>query len=401
MGNLPKTVKEPLPEFQNFLREKGLAPEKNIPFLAYWVKRFLDFAKAKDLDVTNFSDTVISAFVEALRAERKILDWQPRQADDAIKLYYFHYLGKTRNIVGGLSTDVDNETVTKEISRLIRLRHYSLSTERTYISWVERFLSFSLKSGKKKIADLTPQDFRDFITYLALTQRVAASTQNQAFNALLFLFRHVLGKETGDLGAVIRAKRGLKLPVVFSVEEVKQLLSEMDGTSLLIAQILYGSGLRLMEVMRLRVKDIDFAANTIIVRSGKGDKDRSTVLPLIVKHKLKEHLQRVKRIHERDLASGHGESNLPYALTRKYPNAGKEWAWQYVFPSSKLSIDPHSGRVGRYHIDPSTIQSAVKKALTKTGIPKHASVHTLRHYSESRTIPSELGAKYAQPVITA
>ena len=349
MGNLSTAPQKTLPEFQKFLLERNLVPEKNVPYFAYWVSRFLAFARKRDISAAEYRETVAIEFLDMLRTDNKILDWQPRQADDAIKLYYFHYLGNSVSQLSGTASGGDVPSVLKEIKRLIRLRHYSYSTERTYLQWVERFFAYALQSGGKGVADLTSNDFKDFLSHLALKQKVSASTQNQAFNAILFLFRHALGKETGGLADTVRAKRGQKLPVVFSLDEVKKLFGQMDGTNRLVAELLYGSGLRLMEIARLRVKDIDFDANTLFVRSGKGDKDRSTVLPSLVQEKLQEHLRKVKVMHEKDLSDGHGEVHLPDALGRKYPKAGREWAWQYVFPSSKLSVDPRSGKVGRHH----------------------------------------------------
>jgi integron integrase len=222
-------------------------------------------------------------------------------------------------------------------------------------------------------------DVRDFLSYLALTKRVSSSTQNQAFNALLFLFRDVLKKELSDLSKTVRAKRGQRLPVVLSVEEVKEIFKHVEGTDLLVLQLLYGSGLRLMELARLRVKDIDFSASLVFVRNSKGDKDRTTMLPESVTASLRSHLERVKVIHEKDLSLGYGEVFLPDALERKYPNAARDWHWQYIFPSSKLSVDPRSGKIRRHHINEKTVQNAVKEAVKKSGIAKHASVHTLRH----------------------
>jgi integron integrase len=285
------------------------------------------------------------------------------------------------------------------MTRMIRLKHYSYSTERTYLQWTERFLAYALASAKNSVADITSEDFKNFISHLALKQRVSSSTQNQAFNAILFLFKNVLGKEADDLSNTIRAKRGPKLPVVLSVDEVKQLFSHMSGTTLLMAEVLYGAGLRLMELARLRVKDIDFDASTIFVRSGKGDKDRSTILPAAVKEKLRDHLKRVKILHEKDLAAGYGQVHLPDALDRKYPKAGKEWAWQYVFPSAKLSIDPRSKRIGRHHFSEKTIQDAIKKALRKAVIPKHASVHTLRHSFATHLLMSGINIREIQDLL--
>jgi len=266
------------------------------------------------------------------------------------------------------------------MQKAIRVKHYSLSTERTYLDWARRFFDYAgnMKGG---LLRETPgaEDIREFLTHLAVHKKVSASTQNQAFNALLFLFRNVLKIEIGDLSSTIRAKRGPKLPVVSTVEEVRQLFSCMEGKQLLIAQILYGAGLRLMELARLRVKDIDFGSGMIFVRASKGDKDRSTILPGAVREPLQQHLTEVKALHNQDIAKGFGEAYLPDALGRKYPNAPKDWAWQYVFPSSKLSVDPRSGIVRRHHMDETSIQKAVGTATRKAGIAKQASVHTLRH----------------------
>jgi len=222
-------------------------------------------------------------------------------------------------------------------------------------------------------------DVKRYLSHLAMERRVAASTQNQAFNALLFLFREVLVQPLDGLQDTVRARRGARLPVVFSQEEVRRLLDAMAGTTKLMAQLTYGAGLRLMECVTLRVKDLDFDQRRVIVRRGKGDKDRSTLLPASLVDPLKAHLWRVKARHDADLAEGHGEVRLPDALDRKYPNAGREWAWQYVFPSAILSPDREDGKLRRFHTAESNLQKAVKEALRKSGIPKHAGVHTLRH----------------------
>jgi len=278
MGNLSNTAQDILPEFQKFLLERKLVPEKNAPFFAYWVSRFFDFARNRDIPSTEYHEAAVLEFLDALRSDKRILEWQPRQADDAIRLYYLHFLGKAGTKVSGGITITNISEAINEMRRLIRLRHYSYNTERTYLQWVEKFLSYALES-RKNIADITSEDFKNFLSHLAIKQRVSASTQNQAFNSILFLFRSIFGKDTADLGDTIRAKRGQKLPVVLSIDEVKALFQHLFGTSLLIAQMLYGAGLRLMELARLRVKDIDFNANLLFVRSGKGDKDRSTILP--------------------------------------------------------------------------------------------------------------------------
>ncbi|MDP2156367.1 MAG: integron integrase, partial [Nitrospirota bacterium] len=307
---------------------------------------------------------------------RKSSTGSPARQTTHLSSIIFTNLGKAGPKLPDALKSEEAPDALKEVTRLIRLRHYSYSTERTYLHWIKRFISYAI-TAERKLSDLTTEDFRNFLSHLAVKQRVSASTQNQAFNAVLFLYRHVLGKETGNLGNKVRAKSGQKLPAVFTVDEMKQLLGQMNGIYRLIAELIYGSGMRVMEFARLRVKDIDFGADTIFIRSGKGDKDRSTVLPSAVKERLLEHLKGVKELHEKDLIAGYGEVQMPDALGRKYPNAGKEWAWQYVFPSMKLSVDPRSGRVGRHHISDNPIQEAVKNALRKAGIAKHASVHTL------------------------
>jgi len=314
-------------------------------------------------------------------------DWQFEQADNAIKLYIHHFLS---NNVSALSPAVemsdgkkypDVKTVQKKIREILRIKHYAYSTERTYIEWFLRFHTYltGVKNKDWPTQGADETDVQDFLGYLAIKRRVASSTQNQAFNALMFLFREVLKIDLHDLSKTVRAKRGPKLPAVLTQNEVRSLLEHLTGRELLLVHILYGTGMRLMEVARLRVQDIDFDLNSIIVRAGKGDKDRITVLPDAVKNRLKEHLDAVKKIHEQDIEKGYGEVYLPEALDRKYPNAAQELRWQYVFPAAALSVDPRSGKVRRHHISPSSIQKVVAEAVRKAGIPKHATVHTLRH----------------------
>lgn len=248
-------------------------------------------------------------------------------------------------------------------------------------------------------AELGTDDCKNFLSHLALQERVSASTQNQAFNAILFLFRHVLCKDIGNMAETVHAKRGQKLPVVFSVEEIRKLLACLTGRDLLVAGLLYGSGLRLMELARLRVKDVDMDLNTLTVRSGKGDKDRTTILPATVKELLKNHLINVKKLHESDLANGHGDVHLPDALGKKYPNAGTEWAWQYVFPANNLSVDPRSGKVRRHHISDTAIQDVIKKAIRKADIPKFATVHTLRHSFATHLLMNGVNIREVQELL--
>ncbi|MDO8720917.1 MAG: integron integrase [Syntrophales bacterium] len=396
-----KRWQDTLPEFQKYLLDKKLVPESKVSFFAYWVGCFFHYAQRHDLTATEYQESNIAAFLDDLRSGKRISDWQPRQAEDALKLYYFHYLGqsKSKSASHAAISSGGAPAVLAEMSRLIRLKHYSYSTERTYLQWVERFLGYVKEAGRERFDDLTSEDIRDFLSHLALRKRVSSSTQNQAFNALLFLFRNVLDKETGNLDTTVRAKRGQKLPVVLSVDEIKAVFQHLSGQGLLIGQLLYGAGLRLMELARLRVKDIAFDTNTIYVRSGKGDNDRSTVLPAALKELLREHLERVKALHEQDIAAGHGAVYLPDALDRKYPNAPREWAWQYVFPSSALSVDPRSGIVRRHHVSDTTIQTAIKNAVRKAGIAKHASVHTLRHSFATHLLMNGVNIREVQSLL--
>jgi len=258
----------------------------------------------------------------------------------------------------------------------VRARHYSLRTEEAYVGWVRRYVLFH---GKRHPDELGEAEINAFLTDLAVTRKVSASTQNQALSALLFLYRDVLGKSVESLGDVVRARRPARLPVVLTAAEVKAVLSRLEDEPRLVATLLYGSGMRLMEALRLRVKDVDFALNQILVRDGKGQKDRRTMLPASLAEPLRLHLAHVKSLHDADLRSHLGETWLPDALAKKYPAASRQWAWQYVFPAPGLSTDPRTGKTGRHHLHESTVQKAVKEAVRQAGIMKLASCHTLRH----------------------
>jgi integron integrase len=258
----------------------------------------------------------------------------------------------------------------------IRIKHYSYSTEKTYIHWAQRYILFH---NKRHPAEMGSPEIEAFLSHLAQEANVSASTQNQAFNALLFLYRNVLQIELAPPIHALRAKRTQHLPTVLSKSEVNQVLVGMQGLHQLMARLLYGCGLRLMECLRLRVKDIDFEQSQVVVREGKGEKYRLTMLPTRLVEPLKAQIAFVQKLHERDLAEGYGSVELPFALARKYPNADKELAWQYVFPSNRLSTDPRSGIVRRHHLDPSGLQRAVKSAGTLTKINKPVSPHTFRH----------------------
>jgi integron integrase len=264
----------------------------------------------------------------------------------------------------------------EQVRTVIRLRHYSLRTEQTYVSWIKQYIFFN---DKRHPAELGAAEVTRFLSHLAVSRRVAASTQNQALAAILFLYRHVLKQDLPWLEDVERAKRPKRIPTVFTRTEVKAVLSHLTHTNWLMASLLYGAGLRLRECLTLRVKDLDFQYRQILVREGKGDKDRKTMLPSSLIEPLRQQLSRVKALHQRDLRIGFGSVYLPYALARKYPNASRDWSWQYVFPSAKLSNDPISGEKRRHHVMESALQRAMKDAIRAAGINKPGSCHTLRH----------------------
>jgi integron integrase len=263
-----------------------------------------------------------------------------------------------------------------QVRDVIRRKHYSFRTERTYIDWIRRFILFH---GKRHPSEMAETEVTEFLTSLARDRKVAASTQNQALSALLFLYKEVLKQEIGWLDGVERAQRPTRLPVVLTRDEVKSIFAQLHGTHRLMAGLLYGSGLRLMECVRLRVKDVDFGYAHVVVRDGKGGKDRVTMLPVHLAQPLERHLQKVKAQHDEDLEAGLGSVYLPTALQKKYPNAAKEWSWQYVFPSSRISLDPRSQERRRHHVEESSLQMAMKKAVRAAGISKPATCHSLRH----------------------
>ena len=258
----------------------------------------------------------------------------------------------------------------------LRVKHYSIRTEQAYVDWVKRFILFHQKRHPNEMGE---REITEFLTYLAVQKHVAASTQNQAFAALLFLYQQVLQRKLDFIDNVQRVTRPAKLPVVLTPAEARSVLAQLKGDYRLMAELLYGSGLRLMECVRLRVKDIDFGYGHITVRDGKGLRDRITVLPERLRHPLRLHLERVQEIHQHDLRDGGGRVYLPFALERKYPNADRSWAWQYVFPAAKVSIDPHSGEKRRHHISEKNLQKGVKAAIQRAKIHKAASCHTFRH----------------------
>jgi integron integrase len=271
---------------------------------------------------------------------------------------------------------MDKPKLLEEVRNLIRLKHYSIRTEEAYVYWIKRFVLFH---GKKHPAEMGAKEIGSFLSSLAVQGNVAASTQNQALCAIVFLYKKVLNREPGDFSNLVYAKKPTTLPTVLTKNEVKAVLNELPDIYGIIGNLLYGAGLRLMECLRLRVKDLEFENNQIVIRDAKGQKDRVTILPGIIKKQLEDQVRKVKLIHTKDLNEGNVQVYLPFALNRKYPNAIKELCWQYVFPASKISNDPRSGLRIRHHIDETIIQKTVKNAIKKAGINKLAGCHTLRH----------------------
>jgi integron integrase len=360
-------------DFKSYILSSRIANEKSAAFYVYWVRDFYRYcSKHPDNTVTQEEVEKYLAYL----AKRKE-DWQVEQASNAIQLYLFH----KKKRISGFNREYKSinehwEALAVEMRRALRLRHRSYRTEEAYLGWLWKYYQF-LKGKSPK--SLNSTYVKDFMTYLAVEKEVAASTQNQAFNAILFLYRHVLDKPIDDISDAIRAKGPRRLPVVLTKDEVKQLFAGMSGIHLLMAEVMYGAGLRLRECLQLRIKDIDFGRGVVIVRMGKGEKDRETIFPEKLRPRLKEHLKRVRVLHEKDRKNEVAGVQLPEALERKYPNAGKEWIWFWVFPSHKISIDPITHIVRRHHYYEGNLQRHIKQAGKKADIPKRITTHTLRH----------------------
>ena len=272
--------------------------------------------------------------------------------------------------------DDDKPKLLDQVRQQIRVRNYSIRTETVYAEWVKRYIRFH---HYRHPLEMGAVEIEAFLTHLAVTRNVAGATQNQALAALLFLYKEVLKVDLPWLAGIVRAKKPKHLPVVLTRDEVTRVLAQLSGVKWMVATLLYGSGLRLLEALRLRVKDVEFSRGELVVRDGKGQKDRVTMLPRILVGPLQEHLAMVAALHQQDLAEGFGHANLPFALARKYPNAAADWAWQFVFPSGNRSVDPRSKGTFRHHVHEKTIQRAIREAVRGAGIIKPATPHTLRH----------------------
>ncbi len=409
---------------------RGAVDENRVraDLVAYYVKWARSFAAVMpDKDLRERSGKDIETFLRDLAQRQNVADWQVRQARHALKILYEVFLphyapaatppsvskiagqdsGQRQGAIAGrrrfrdqvLPGEVERRfcTLVEAFRTEIRTRHYSYRTETTYLDWVRRFIAFHDYADPEGI-DATAA-VRTYLEYLAVEREVAASTQNQALNALVFFYKNVLRKPIGEMDKFARAKRPRRLPEVMTREETEALLAQMEGLTGLMAGVMYGGGLRLMECVRLRVKDIDFARHQIMVRNGKGQKDRITMLPERFAGSLQEHLGRVKAIYEQDLAKGTAEVYIWPALARKYPRAGKEWIWQYVFPAKSLSVDPRSATVRRHHINESLVQKAVKAAVTRAGINRKISCHTLRHSFATHLLDSGSDIRTVQELL--
>ena len=369
-------------------------PEPRRQWFVRWVELFAEFLVEKPLHAAERTDA--EAFIRTLESKRRMESWRLRQASDSLKLLLTAVYGKRWDM--GTNAPGGNTLVSgaDPLRLACRARGYSPRTEASYADWVRRFTSFRASCGPQ-VSDTDA--VREFLERLALVDRVSGSTQAQALNALSFWFTHALGTGLGELGDFARSKRPKPLPVVLTRSEIARLFAAIEGTTALMAGLLYGSGLRLREAITLRVKDIDFERHQISVREGKGRKDRLTVLPERWRAPLESHLQQVHVAWEEDACAGFAGTTFPPALERKYANAPREWPWQYVFPASRLCVEPGTGKYRRHHIDEGVLQRAVKVAVTRAGIAKRASCHTLRHSFATHLLESGADIRTVQELL--
>ncbi len=375
-----RELESSLQQFGEFLLKAQLVRPTAAPHFVRWVRRFLS-RPASDEPLAD----QVRGFCEELERNGGVEDWQVRQADQALRIYFTNFLKRTEWHRRPASAVVDEQGCTNGLAALeqlrtrLRTRHYWHRTECTYVDWVRRFIDYAAEQQGVPHPRVASEVVRDYLAHLAMRQHVSASTQNQAFCAILFLCREVLGVDVEILSPGVRAKRGERLPVVLSIPETIALLDAMSGTPRLMAMLIYGGGLRVSECCELRIKDLDFDQGLVIVRRSKGDKDRSTLLAEMGRDELRAHLRKSEAQHEADRRAGLAGVWMPDALDRKYPNAGRELAWFWVFPSRTLSTDPRAGIVHGHHMSDSVIQKAVKVAAQLARIHKPVSVHTLRH----------------------
>ncbi len=408
---MPESVKHFWDTYRNVLKRRGV-PEKSIQWYVRWAERYAMAIRGQPLRERTDEDA--EAYLRSLQNQQGIQQWQVHQAREALEILYADIfqrelkipaLAQRRSAHKYRFSDVadDRAGQNKQYHALfddlrteIRVRHYSFKTEHSYVGWVRRFLGFH---RLKPIEELGTEHIKQYLSYLAGGRSVAASTQNQALNALVFLYTQVLEKDPGDFADFVRAKRGPKLPVVLSRSEVQRLFSALSDADRLIPGLLYGGGLRLMECIRLRIKDVDFERNQIVVRNGKGGKDRMTMLPEKYRDRLAERVRSAKALLQKDLKNGSDGVYVWSSLARKYPSAERDWVWQFVFPSNRLSVDPRSGKVRRHHIHATTVQRAIKRAARKAELPKRVSPHTLRHSFATHLLESGYDIRTVQELL--
>lgn len=407
--------------FRSCVEETRVNPGHS-PYYVRWAQAFVRFIRGKHLRDRGKED--IEAFLADLGKRPGTAEWQVKQAEHALKILYEVFLpayapasatgevdGRNHKKVespGPRAATFRDRVLPGEVERRfaplidamrseIRSRHYSIRTESAYVDWARRFIAFHGYTDPKGLD--AAKAVKEYLEYLAVERAVAANTQNQALNALLFLYNNALNKPFGELETFVRAKRPQRLPEVMTREEVQALFSHMEGMTLLMAGLMYGGGLRLMECVRLRVMDLDFARRQIVVRDGKGQKDRVTMLPERFSGPLQEHLARAKAIYEGDRAKGVPGVYMWPALARKYPKASLEWKWQYVFPAKGLSVDPRSATVRRHHIHENLVQKAVKEAAARAGITRRVSCHTLRHSFATHLLEARYDIRTVQELL--
>lgn len=379
---------EYLEQYKKLIEIDKKIKKQHKPFYVKWVRLFIDFVSELNDDEFRI-DNLVHNFTINLKANQKYQDWQVNQAIDAV-----HYFATLMN-AGKTSATLSLNSAVQQMDEIIKLKHYSKRTGKSYIGWVKKLNQYR----HKNFNEYNSNDAKDFLTYLAKEKNVSASTQNQAFNAILFLFRNVLHKDLENMKDTLRAKRNRKIPTVLTREEVASFFKQMEGVYLLIVKLLYGSGLRLMECMTLRIKDIDFSSNTITVHSGKGDVDRVVMLPANIKPDLDRHIKQVEEVFVKDSELGHGRVKIPDALATKYPNAEREWIWQWIFPAKSYYIDEKNGKAYKHHMHESNIQKAIKNASIKAGIPKKISAHTFRHSFATHLLESGVNIRVVQELL--
>ena len=364
----------PLSEFRSYLRSNKSIPNKYASFYIKWVQDFVRFCQSQP----NAQKPSMQVDRFLTRLAKTYEQWQVDQARHAIQHYCYFLERPPRpdRFFEHPESIKDWKTAGETMVRVLRLKQRSYRTERTYIHWLRNFYSHVKPAIP---SELTDRHIIDFLSYLAVERHVVKSTQNQAFNALLFFYRHVLEKEVGEIRNAVRARPKFRLPTVLSPVEVMQLIDHLSGVSRLMAKIIYGGGLRRDECMRLRVKDLDFERNTVTVRAGKGDKDRQTLLPESIVDEVRQHLCNVRHLYEADRKADIAGVQLPGALEKKYPLASKEWIWYWVFPSARLSQDPRSGVVRRHHMSGDVLRKGIRNAAKTVGLAKRVTAHTLRH----------------------